>query len=86
MLAEQAQQQDKVSRTVFVGGLSWNVDKDWLEDELLKALDVTEGINEVRVARDAMGKSKGCVASLSLSLSPLSLSPRRFYSSSRLPT
>ncbi|GAA5890005.1 hypothetical protein JCM8208_001194 [Rhodotorula glutinis] len=58
MLAEQSQQ-DKVARTVFIGGLSWNVDKDWLEDELLKALDVTEGINEVRVARDGMGKSKG---------------------------
>ncbi|GAA5851943.1 hypothetical protein JCM9279_007032 [Rhodotorula babjevae] len=59
MLAEQQSQQDKVARTVFIGGLSWNVDKDWLEDELLKALDITEGINEVRVARDAMGKSKG---------------------------
>lgn len=59
-LAEEAEK-DKIARTVFVGGLSWNVDKEWLEDELLKALDATEGVNEVRVARDGMGKSKGCV-------------------------
>ncbi|TNY19074.1 hypothetical protein DMC30DRAFT_354484 [Rhodotorula diobovata] len=57
-LAEEAEK-DKIARTVFVGGLSWNVDKEWLEDELLKALDATEGVNEVRVARDGMGKSKG---------------------------
>ncbi|GAA6029707.1 hypothetical protein JCM8097_001012 [Rhodosporidiobolus ruineniae] len=51
--------QDKVSRTVFVGGLSWNVDKDWLEDEVLAILDRTDGISEIRIARDAMGRSKG---------------------------
>ncbi|BGP38963.1 hypothetical protein JCM10450v2_002920 [Rhodotorula kratochvilovae] len=57
-LAEQAEK-DKIARTVFIGGLSWNVDNEWLEDELLKALDVTEGVNQVRIARDAMGRSKG---------------------------
>ncbi|GAA6052238.1 hypothetical protein JCM3770_007394 [Rhodotorula araucariae] len=57
-LAEEAEK-DKIARTVFVGGLSWNVDNEWLEDELLKALDATDGVNSVRVARDVRGRSKG---------------------------
>jgi len=50
---------DLQARTVFVGGISWNLDNEWLKDEVLKGLDVTEGVNGVRIARNPMGKSKG---------------------------
>ncbi|KAK4046245.1 hypothetical protein OIV83_006224 [Microbotryomycetes sp. JL201] len=46
-------------RTVFVGGLSFSVDNEWLKDEILAALDVDSGVDFVRVARNNMGKSKG---------------------------
>ncbi|GAA5950394.1 hypothetical protein JCM21900_003716 [Sporobolomyces salmonicolor] len=51
--------EELTKRTVFVGGLSWNVDNQWLEDEVLKGLDVEEGVSAVRIARDHLGKSKG---------------------------
>ncbi|GAA5983005.1 hypothetical protein JCM5350_003538 [Sporobolomyces pararoseus] len=51
--------EDVTKRTVFVGGLSWNVDNQWLEDEVLKALDLEEGVTSVRIARNHLGKSKG---------------------------
>ncbi|GAA6023504.1 hypothetical protein JCM11491_006604 [Sporobolomyces phaffii] len=54
-----AGQVDVTKRTVFVGGLSWNVDNQWLEDEVLKALDLEEGVSSVRIARNHLGKSKG---------------------------
>ncbi|SGY62217.1 BQ5605_C007g04666 [Microbotryum silenes-dioicae] len=47
------------SRTVFAGGLSWNVDVDWLRDEVATAIGSTEGIVSCRVARDPTGRSKG---------------------------
>jgi len=50
---------DITKRTVFVGGLSWNVDNQWLEDEVLKALDRESGVDSVRIARNHLGKSKG---------------------------
>ncbi|GAA5827909.1 hypothetical protein JCM5353_000024 [Sporobolomyces roseus] len=50
---------DVTKRTVFVGGLSWNVDNQWLEDEVLKALDLESGVDSVRIARNHLGKSKG---------------------------
>jgi hypothetical protein len=46
-------------RSVFVGGLSWNLDNEWLKEEVEKALEITEGLVSVRIARDHMGKSKG---------------------------
>lgn len=49
------------ARTVFVGGLSWNVDNEWLQDEILKAIELDAGVESVRIARNPMGKSKGCV-------------------------
>ncbi|GAA5869956.1 hypothetical protein JCM1840_007681 [Sporobolomyces johnsonii] len=51
--------EDASKRTVFVGGLSWNVDNQWLEDEILKGLDIEEGVSAVRIARNHLGKSKG---------------------------
>lgn len=48
-------------RSVFVGGLSWNLDNDWLKEEVEKALEITEGVVSVRIARDHMGRSKGYV-------------------------
>lgn len=57
---------DVKDRTVFVGGLSWNVDNQWLEDEVLKALDLEEGVSSVRIARNHLGKSKGYVISFPL--------------------
>ncbi|GAA5916182.1 RNA-binding protein [Sporobolomyces salmoneus] len=54
-----AGEEDISKRTVFVGGLSWNVDNQWLEDEVLKALDLEEGVSSVRIARNHLGKSKG---------------------------
>lgn len=52
------------SRTIFVGGLSWNVDNEWLKDEVVKVLELTEAAGEeqvvsVRIARNPMGKSRG---------------------------
>lgn len=47
------------ARTCFVGGLSWNIDNEWLSSEVYKNLDVTEGIISARVARSNMGKSRG---------------------------
>lgn len=47
--------------SVFVGGLSWNIDNDWLQAELEKQLDTTDGVISVKVARTNMGKSKGWV-------------------------
>lgn len=55
-----AQAAEVQARTVFVGGLSWNIDNEWLRAELEKALDSTDGVITTRVARDHMGKSKGC--------------------------
>ncbi|GAA5991179.1 hypothetical protein JCM11641_001057 [Rhodosporidiobolus odoratus] len=57
--AQAAADQEKVACTVFVGGLSWNVDPDWLEDEVLAILDRADGVSSVRIARDQMGRSKG---------------------------
>ncbi|KAK4697951.1 hypothetical protein P7C70_g8128, partial [Phenoliferia sp. Uapishka_3] len=54
-----ANKAEENTRTVFVGGLSWNVDNEWLQDELLKALEVESGVESVRIARNPMGKSKG---------------------------
>ncbi|GAA6062784.1 hypothetical protein JCM10212_002153 [Sporobolomyces blumeae] len=51
--------EEVVKRTVFVGGLSWNVDNQWLEDEVHKALDLEEGVTGVRIARNPLGRSKG---------------------------
>ncbi|GJN89860.1 hypothetical protein Rhopal_002849-T1 [Rhodotorula paludigena] len=51
--------QERITRTVFVGNLSWNVDQEWLEDELLKALEVGEGVTQLRIARDNQGRSRG---------------------------
>lgn len=53
-------EQELIKRTVFVGGLSFSVDNEWLKDEILQALDITEGVEIARVARNPMGKSKGC--------------------------
>lgn len=47
------------ARTCFVGGLSWNIDNEWLSSEVYKNLDITEGIVSARVARSNMGKSRG---------------------------
>ena len=52
---------EEEGRTVFVGGLSWNLDNDWLKEEVEKTLEVSEGVVNVRIARDHMGRSKGCV-------------------------
>lgn len=57
--ADEAAAADLQARTVFVGGISWNLDNEWLKDEVLKGLDVTEGVTSVRIARNPMGKSKG---------------------------
>ncbi|GAA6014723.1 hypothetical protein JCM10207_006918 [Rhodosporidiobolus poonsookiae] len=51
--------QERATRTVFVGGLSWNVDNEWLEDEVRAILDRAEGVKEVRIARNHTGRSKG---------------------------
>ncbi|KAM0791071.1 hypothetical protein ACM66B_004363 [Microbotryomycetes sp. NB124-2] len=51
--------EELIKRTVFVGGLSFSVDNEWLKDEVLGALDIDSGVDFVRVARDNMGKSKG---------------------------
>lgn len=65
MLEAQAAQEkeDLQSRTVFVGGLSWNVDNEWLKDEVVKALgselESEAGVESVRIARNPMGKSRG---------------------------
>ncbi|GAA5848029.1 hypothetical protein JCM3766R1_006087 [Sporobolomyces carnicolor] len=58
-VAAAPEEEDVTKRTLFVGGLSWNVDNQWLEDEVLKALDLEEGVTSVRVARNHLGKSKG---------------------------
>lgn len=50
---------EEEGRTVFVGGLSWNLDNDWLKEEVEKVLEISEGITSVRIARDHMGRSKG---------------------------
>ena len=60
--ADAAAKADEQARSVFVGGLSWNVDNEWLKDEMLKALEVPEGVESVRIARNPMGKSRGCVS------------------------
>lgn len=52
---------EEEGRTVFVGGLSWNLDNDWLKEEVEKTLEVSEGVVNVRIARDHMGRSKGYV-------------------------
>ncbi|GAA5821858.1 hypothetical protein JCM11251_004749 [Rhodosporidiobolus azoricus] len=54
-----AAEKEKVERTVFVGSLSWNVDSDWLKDEVHSILGATEGVEAIRIARDHMGRSKG---------------------------
>ena len=45
--------------SVFVGGLSWNIDNEWLQAELEKQLETADGVVSVKVARTNMGKSKG---------------------------
>ena len=55
---------EEEGRTVFVGGLSWNLDNDWLKEEVEKVLEVSEGVVNVRIARDHMGRSKGSVSVL----------------------
>ncbi|BGP14948.1 hypothetical protein JCM10213_007250 [Rhodosporidiobolus nylandii] len=57
--AKAQEDQERVARTVFVGGLSWNVDSDWLEDEVHSLLDRADGVSTIRIARDHMGRSKG---------------------------
>ena len=64
--AQAAQEkEDLQARTVFVGGLSWNVDNEWLKDEVVKALassgaaEGEAGVESVRIARNPMGKSRG---------------------------
>ena len=57
--AAEAAAADLQARTVFVGGISWNLDNEWLKDEVLKGLEVQDGVNGVRIARNPMGKSKG---------------------------
>lgn len=52
---------EEEGRTVFVGGLSWNLDNDWLKEEVEKILEIEGGISSVRIARDHMGRSKGFV-------------------------
>lgn len=48
-------------KNVFVGGLSWNVDDDWLKSEFEKCGTVLQA----RVITDREShKSKGCVTSL----------------------
>ncbi|SCV71576.1 BQ2448_3164 [Microbotryum intermedium] len=47
------------ARTVFAGGLSWNVDNDWLRDEVATAIGSADGVVSCRVARNPMGRSKG---------------------------
>lgn len=64
-------------RSVFVGGLSWNLDNDWLKEEVEKALEITEGVVSVRIARDHMGRSKGYVHPICLRFP----SPKSFNSS-----
>ena len=59
---------EEEGRTVFVGGLSWNLDNDWLKEEVEKLLEVSEGVVNVRIARDHMGRSKGCVHALAQGL------------------
>ncbi|GAA5895073.1 hypothetical protein JCM6882_008277 [Rhodosporidiobolus microsporus] len=54
-----AVEQERVARTVFAGSLSWNVDSDWLKDEVHSLLDATEGVQSIRIVRDHMGRSKG---------------------------
>ncbi|GAA5944458.1 RNA-binding protein [Sporobolomyces koalae] len=54
-----ASPEDLTKRTIFVGGLSWNVDNQWLEDEVNKALDLVDGVSNVRIARNNLGKSRG---------------------------
>lgn len=58
---EAAAAEELRQRTIFVGGLSFAVDSSWLSDELLRLLDATDAslIENVRVARNPMGKSKG---------------------------
>ncbi|KAM0745992.1 RNA-binding domain-containing protein, partial [Meredithblackwellia eburnea MCA 4105] len=45
---------------VFVGGLSWNVDNEWLSEVVCGELEIKEeDMISVRVARNHMGRSKG---------------------------
>ncbi|KAK4052610.1 hypothetical protein OIO90_004238 [Microbotryomycetes sp. JL221] len=57
--AVSAEEANMRERTVFVGGLSFSVDNEWLKDEILQALERDDGIDYARVARNPMGKSKG---------------------------
>ncbi|BGP54686.1 hypothetical protein JCM8202_003193 [Rhodotorula sphaerocarpa] len=50
---------EKVSRTVFVAGLSWSVDEEVLREEILRVVEAEEGVNQVRIATDPAGRSKG---------------------------
>ncbi|GAA5870160.1 hypothetical protein JCM8547_006905 [Rhodosporidiobolus lusitaniae] len=53
------EEQRKVASTLFVGGLSWNVEEDWLEDEVYAILGRGEGVSSIRIARNHQGRSKG---------------------------
>ncbi|KAI5475773.1 hypothetical protein MNV49_000862 [Pseudohyphozyma bogoriensis] len=46
-------------RTVFVGGLSWNVDNEWLQQEVARVLEDESAVVSTRVARNNMGRSRG---------------------------
>ncbi|GEM08524.1 ribonucleoprotein [Rhodotorula toruloides] len=51
--------EEKTSRTVFVGNMSWNTDEEWLGSEIQKVLNVEEPVTALRIARDQQGRSKG---------------------------
>ncbi|GAA5992697.1 hypothetical protein JCM10908_006885 [Rhodotorula pacifica] len=50
---------EKVSRTVFIAGLGWSITDEVLIEEVHKHLEAEEGVNQVRIATDPAGRSKG---------------------------